>query len=65
MIYNVKDFGATGNGVTNDTQAIQAAVDAAHAAGGGSVYIPSGTYIVTGGSSPADGCIMVYDNTTI
>jgi Ca2+-binding RTX toxin-like protein len=65
MIYNVKDFGAKGDGVTNDTSAIQAAVNAARAAGGGSVYIPSGTYIVSGGASAGDGCIMIYDNTTV
>jgi parallel beta-helix repeat protein len=65
MIYNVKNYGAKGDGVTNDTKAIQAAVDAAHAAGGGSVYLPTGTYIVTGGGTPTDGCILLYNNITV
>jgi polygalacturonase len=43
---SVKDFGAVGNGVIDDTPAIQAAVDAANAAGGGDVYIPPGTYMI-------------------
>ncbi|NUT20839.1 MAG: carbohydrate-binding protein [Hamadaea sp.] len=42
--YNVKNYGATGNGSTNDSAAIQKAVDAAAAAGGGIVQFPSGTY---------------------
>jgi hypothetical protein len=44
---NVKDsrFGATGDGSTDDTAAVQAALDAVPAAGG-SVYFPPGTYIV-------------------
>lgn len=37
-------YNATGNGVTDDLAALQAAVDAAHAAGGGTVYLPKGVY---------------------
>ena len=47
---NVKDaaYGALGNGSANDTAAIQAAIDAASAAGGGIVWFPAGTYNHTG-----------------
>lgn len=41
---SVKDFGATGNGVTDDTAAIQAAINAAEAANSDVVF-PPGTYI--------------------
>ena len=44
-IYNVRDFGAAGDGATKDTAAIQAAIDAATAAGGGEVRVPAGRYI--------------------
>ena len=45
---NVLDYGAKGDNATNDTTAIQAAIDAVFAAGGGTVYFPQGTYLVTG-----------------
>ena len=41
---NVLDFGAVGDGVADDTVAIQAALDAA---AGGDLYIPNGSYLVT------------------
>ena len=42
---SVKDFGAVGNGVTDDTSAIQAAIDAVKALGGGTVLVPEGSYV--------------------
>jgi hypothetical protein len=42
--YNVRDYGATGNGVHNDTASIQAAIDACDNAGGGTVFFPNGHY---------------------
>jgi polygalacturonase len=43
-IFNVRRFGALGDGATIDTPAINQAIDAAAAAGGGSVVFPAGTY---------------------
>jgi len=42
--WNVKDHGARGNKQTNDTAAIQAAIDKCAGAGGGTVYVPAGDY---------------------
>jgi hypothetical protein len=46
-VFNVKSYGAKGDGTTNDTTAIQAALDAANSAGGGTVFCPPGRYKVT------------------
>lgn len=44
--YDVTDYGATGDGKTDDAHALQAAIDAAAAHGGGVVYLPTGSYAV-------------------
>ncbi len=46
FVYNVKDYDAVGDGVTDDKVAIQAALDAIPAAGGW-LYFPAGTYRIT------------------
>jgi polygalacturonase len=42
--FDVRTYGATGDGTTIDTPAINKAIDAAAAAGGGTVHFPPGTY---------------------
>jgi hypothetical protein len=52
-VVNILDFGAVGNGTTDDTVAIQAAINSlaitssANATGGGTVYIPAGKFRIT------------------
>lgn len=43
--FNVRDFGAAGNGTNLDSPAINQAIAAAVAAGGGTVLVPAGTYL--------------------
>jgi len=43
--YHITDYGAVGDGKTLNTEAIQAAIDAATAAGGDTVIIPEGTFV--------------------
>lgn len=45
---SVKEFGARGNGVDDDTEFIQAAVDCVAGYGGGVVEVPTGVYPVSG-----------------
>lgn len=54
---NVHDFGAKGDGVTQDTAAIQKALDACAAAGGGTVSLPEGVYL--------SGSLVIGANTTL
>ncbi|WP_130858971.1 glycosyl hydrolase family 28-related protein [Gracilibacillus phocaeensis] len=43
-LYNVKDYGAVGDGTTDDSTSFQNALDQADTAGGGTVYVPAGRY---------------------
>jgi hypothetical protein len=54
-VANVQGFGAKGDGVADDTRAIQAAIDHVASQGGGTVYIPAGTYRVMPQRDPALG----------
>lgn len=56
-VFNVRDYGAVGNGQTLDTSAIQAAIEACSQAGGGTVYFPAGAYII--------GSIFLCSSTTL
>jgi hypothetical protein len=59
QVFNVKAYGAMGDGSTDDTTAIQNALNACNSAGGGVVYFPKGTYLVSTAS------LSLYSNTTM
>ena len=54
---DVRSYGATANGTTDDSGAFQDAIDAVGAAGGGTVFIPRGTYLLSNG--------LVFDTTRV
>jgi polygalacturonase len=54
---NVRDFGATGDGKTKDTLAMQQALDRCSVLGGGEVLVPSGEYLT--------GALVLRSNTTL
>lgn len=63
-IINAKEFGAVGNGVCNDTEAIQNAIDHANKNGGRVVQLPKGTYLI---SKPItlNGCTLIGEISNI
>jgi Pectate lyase superfamily protein len=54
-IYNVLDFGAKGDGSTDDTASVQKAVDTCAAFGGGQVLLPGGKTFLTGAITLGNG----------
>jgi polygalacturonase len=56
-VFNVRDTGARGDGATKDTAALQKALDACAAAGGGEVLVPAGHYLT--------GSLVLGANTTL
>lgn len=44
--FNVRDFGAKGDGTTKDTAAFQSALDTCAVSGGGDVLVPAGNYLI-------------------
>ena len=57
LTLNVRDFGATGDGMTKDTAAIQQALDRCSVLGGGEVLVPAGNYFT--------GAIALRSNTIL
>lgn len=67
-VYNVKSYGAHGDGLAHtpdESAGIQAAIDAASAAGGGTVEIPAGTYLLHTPRFPQATFIQPKSNVTI
>jgi hypothetical protein len=56
LVFNVKSYGATGNGSTDDSASVIAAIAAAYTNKGGIVFFPAGTYLINSQLSlPNDG----------
>ena len=53
---SIRDYAAAGDGSTDDTSAIVAAFSAVCTAGGGTIYVPSGTYILNPASASIPIC---------
>lgn len=69
-VYSVEDYGAVHDGVTNDTAAIQSAIQACFDGGGGTVYFPNGTYLLSSAKDSSSGAQLYiplnsYSNTTL
>jgi len=64
-ITNVKNFGAVGDGIANDTPAIQDAINHVHNNGGGIVFIPPGQYLVHQLAPNKEWCIELKSNVSI
>lgn len=64
-VVNVTTFGATANDNSDDLAAVNQAIEAAHAAGGGVVYFPAGVYTISDSIILKSGVILRGDDPTI
>lgn len=55
--FNIMKYGAKGDGKTDDTDSIQQTIDTCHQNGGGTVFIPKGTFMI--------GTLVLKDNVTL
>ena len=56
-VYNIRDFGAKGDGQTLDTAAVQSAIDACNRDQGGTVLVPAGVFVI--------GTVQMKSNVTL
>ncbi len=56
-VFNIKDYGAIGDGLAMETNAIQKTIDTCHEAGGGTVWIPAGRFVI--------GTVQIKSNVTL
>lgn len=63
-IFDVRDYGAEGDGITKDTIAIQCAIDACHLSGGGRVILKGGKF-VSGSLYLKSNVLLVIDSSSV
>jgi len=63
--YNVKNFGAKGDGITIDGSAINKAIEEAAKAGGGTVYLPAGNYVSGSIYLQSNICLFIDQGATL
>jgi hypothetical protein len=63
--YNVKQFGAAGDGVTDDVSSIQSAIDNLSASGGGTLLFPVGIYLLASKNSTTKNIIKIRPNVSM
>lgn len=59
-VYSVKDYGALGDGIADDTVAIQTTIQTCFDGGGGTVYFPNGVYLINGAVDPASNSQLYF-----